>query len=100
MSDRPEIGAFQERLHQTFRMSLGASNVLDLELVEVRDLGRRKHNDGSELSCFALTFRAPTRAAAPQAVYRVEHDTLGVLEIFLVPIGPDEIGMRYEAVFN
>jgi hypothetical protein len=100
MNERPDIGAFQERLNQSFRAHLGADNWLDLELVEVRELGRRRNTDGSDLSCFALTFRAPTRSAAPQATYRVEHDTLGTLEIFLVPIGPDAVGMRYEAIFN
>jgi hypothetical protein len=35
----------------------------------------------------------------PQATYPVEHDELGRMEIFLVPIGPDGSGMRYEAVF-
>lgn len=100
MTTRPEVGAFQERLNQKFRMGLGAGNALELELIGVRDLGRRRTSDGSELSCFALTFRAPTRSAAPQAIYNVEHDTLGALEIFLVPIGPDALGMRYEAIFN
>lgn len=36
----------------------------------------------------------------PQATYRIENANLGVLEVFLVPIGPDESGMRYEATFN
>jgi len=100
MTTRPEVGAFQERLKQKFRMGLGAGNSLDLELIEVRDLGRRRNSAGSELSCYALVFRAPTRSAAPQASYRLEHDTLGALELFLVPIGPDAVGMRYEAIFN
>lgn len=100
MNERPAIGAFQACLQQKFRMGLGAGNSLDLELIEVRDLGRRRHSDGSQLTCYALIFRAPTRAAAPQATYQVQHDTLGRLEIFLVPIGADEVGMRYEAIFN
>jgi hypothetical protein len=37
----------------------------------------------------------------PQQVQELEHDELGHLAIFLVPIGSDENGrMRYEAVFN
>jgi hypothetical protein len=30
----------------------------------------------------------------------VRHAQLGAMEIFLVPIGPDEGGMRYEAIFT
>ena len=33
-------------------------------------------------------------------MYRVEHEDIGSFEIFLVPIGPDEKGMKYEAVFT
>jgi hypothetical protein len=35
----------------------------------------------------------------PQHIYALEHTSLGKLELFLVPIGPDERGMRYQAVF-
>ena len=30
----------------------------------------------------------------------VEHQDLATMEIFLVPLGPEGQGMRYEAVFN
>jgi hypothetical protein len=36
----------------------------------------------------------------PQAIYQLEHDRMGTMDIFLVPIGPDGQGMGYEAVFN
>jgi hypothetical protein len=36
----------------------------------------------------------------PQAIYAMRHPTLGALDVFLVPIGPDAVGMRYQAVFN
>ncbi|MFQ6028489.1 MAG: hypothetical protein ACE5Q6_13435 [Dehalococcoidia bacterium] len=35
-----------------------------------------------------------------QGIRRVEHKQMGGLDIFLVAIGPDEHGMRYEAVFS
>ncbi len=50
---------------------------------------------------FSLIFRSPgERRHAPQQIYTVRHPELGEIEIFLVPIGPDERGMRYEAVFT
>jgi hypothetical protein len=33
-------------------------------------------------------------------VYGVEHDRLGTFDLFLVPVGADETGVSYEAVFN
>jgi hypothetical protein len=41
----------------------------------------------------------------PQDTYRLEHERFGVLEVFIVPVGPatpDEAAsaMRYEAVFS
>jgi hypothetical protein len=35
-----------------------------------------------------------------QRTYEVEHQDMGLFALFLVPIGPDDEGMRYEAVFN
>jgi hypothetical protein len=37
---------------------------------------------------------------APQGIYRLELPERGHAELFVVPIGPDGDGMRYEAVFN
>jgi hypothetical protein len=45
-------------------------------------------------------FRGPQDVSLPQRIYRVEHAGIGAFEIFLVPIGPDEGGHRYEAVFT
>lgn len=100
MSDRLDVAEFQQRLGQEFRLDLGGGNELRLELATVRDLGRRADPSG-ELSTYALVFRSPgERRHAPQGTYRLTHAGLGTLEIFLVPIGPDPVGMRYEAVFN
>jgi hypothetical protein len=30
----------------------------------------------------------------------MEHAAIGTFELFLVPIGPDREGMRYEAIFT
>jgi len=35
-----------------------------------------------------------------QGTYPIIHPEKGELEVFLVPLGPDEKGMKYEAVFN
>ncbi len=49
---------------------------------------------------FSAVFRGPAEPQLAQGIYTLDNETLGRLEIFLVPIGPDDEGMRYEAVFN
>ena len=73
------------------------------ELVEAeRAKGQQDESSGRER--FALVFHdraASTEAYLLQAMYTLEHDALGTLQLFIVPIGPDpdRQGMRYEAVF-
>ena len=55
--------------------------------------------DGGQRRQFSLVFRGPAGPVLPQATYRLDHAELGELELFLVPIGPDAGGMRYEAAF-
>ena len=49
---------------------------------------------------FSLVFLAKDPRVLPQRLYRMEHDDLGVLEIFLVPIAKDAQGVSYQATFN
>jgi len=49
---------------------------------------------------FSLIFLAKDPRVLPQRLYRLEHDGMGTLSIFLVPVGKDASGVRYQAVFN
>jgi hypothetical protein len=49
---------------------------------------------------FNLVFRGPLSPLLPQRTYRLANELLGELDLFLVPLGPDAEGQRYEAVFN
>jgi hypothetical protein len=50
---------------------------------------------------FSLWFSGPEDAPLPQGVYRLEHDALGPLELFIVPRQPGADRLpRYEALFN
>jgi hypothetical protein len=49
---------------------------------------------------FSLVFRGPRGLRAPQRIYHLEHETLGELDVFLVPIQPDALGPCFEAAFN
>jgi hypothetical protein len=49
---------------------------------------------------FSLLFHAEPGAAAPQQIFELRHPALGSFSLFLVPLGPDDQGMRYEAVIG
>jgi hypothetical protein len=110
MLDKLTSADFAPHLHETFQLSLGPwgqphdpaahGALLALELVEVEDLGVERAADVPRGRPFSLIFRQPAGAHLPQRIYSIEHPTLGRLDIFLVPIGPDQGGMRYQAVFN
>jgi hypothetical protein len=94
------VAAFAACLLQEFRLLIGADQTLVLELAEVEDRGHRPTAEGT-LSTYSLVFRSPGEMRhVPQGTYRLEHATLGALDVFLVPIGPLGGGMRYQAVFN
>ena len=48
----------------------------------------------------SLVWRGPVDKVLDQGTYTVSHPDIGDLQLFLVTIGPDEHGMRYEAVFT
>ena len=88
------VGTFSGHLGNSFRVHPDESSTLDLELVSATEL-----NEGSERP-FSIVFRSPKDALLPQRIYRMEHAEIGEFEIFLVPIGPDDEGLLYEAIFN
>lgn len=88
---------FVSRLGETFRV--GEPGV-DLVLAEARDLSMSGGSPGLRRAPFSLLFRGPTQPLLAQRIWALANEALGPLEIFLVPIGPDADGMRYEAIFN
>jgi hypothetical protein len=88
---------FAPHVGSTFTLPL-SDGVLALELVAVDDLPAPSP---APRAPFALRFRTPGVAGhVPQQIYALAHPVLGTLEIFLVPLGADAGGMRYEAVFG
>ena len=68
--------------------------------VEVRKLPAAAGQPPRSREPFSLLFRGPLDVVLPQRIYPLEHPDMGRFELFLVPIGPDAEGMRYEAVFS
>jgi hypothetical protein len=49
---------------------------------------------------FALTLRGPRSQPFGQGIYPLLHPEHGRLNLFMVPIGPDSVGLCYEITFN
>jgi len=48
---------------------------------------------------FSLIFQGPVDPVLPQAIYGLDHDDLGHLDVFIVPVGKTDTSTRYQAVF-
>ncbi len=90
---------FTPYLHQCFHIRLNDSEPIELELVSVSELGAAGH--AGDRRPFALQFLGPVSTQyLTQGTFALEHEQLGTLEIFIVPLGPENQRMRYEAIFN
>jgi hypothetical protein len=49
---------------------------------------------------FALMFLGSNPFILPQRLYKFDLDGIGLVDIFLVPVGKNEQGVSYQAVFN
>lgn len=91
---------FDPHVGDEFQLDVDGDQTLPLELVSSHPLSSDTVESATRTP-FSLIFRSPgEQRHAPQRIYTVRHPELGAMEIFLVPIGPDEGGMRYEAVFT
>jgi hypothetical protein len=92
---------FDGRVGEPFEVSVGDGPAVSMELVDASvgtELGG-PGPDGEERLQFSLVFQGPATQLLPQGTYRLAHAELGELELFLVPIGRDADGTRYEAAF-
>ena len=84
-------------MNQWFELS-GATPSFSLELITAEPLGGEARS-GHNRQPFHLIFRGPPSSPLPQRIYALKHGAFG-LEIFLVPIGPDDRGLCYQAIFS
>ena len=93
------VAAFEAQQGTPFRIDYGSGAPLEVVLHQVR---RHEPHPGPRAEPFSAYFLGPKSPILRQRIFKVEHDQMGTLELFLVPIGPDPRagGMIYEAVFN
>ena len=98
MLESLDVTSFAGRIGEPFHIVMDDATMLTTRLMEVTPAVTPARAHGR--TPFSLVFRSPPGAPLPQRIYRIHHDELGALDLFLVPIGPDADGMRYEAVFS
>ena len=89
------IDDFTPHLDGVFEITT-AGGAVPLKLVKVDPAG----DSGRAGGAFSLIFVAQKGPWLQQAVYPVKHPVLGIMEIFLVPVGPTQGGNGYQAVFT
>ena len=92
---------FADRVGEEFRVRVpdGHSLTLVLSEVEARTQAVTAHPEGTAPRQFSLIFHGPSAPQLSQGTWVLDHDEIGELALFLVPLGPDAEGPRYEAAF-
>ncbi|MCU0497989.1 MAG: hypothetical protein MUF87_11620 [Anaerolineae bacterium] len=91
---------FEPYLDQIFELHYNPQEApLTLTLTKVKSWGPE---DRQPRQAFTLTFQSTITAYLPQATYHYQHPdpAIGALELFTVPIGPNQAGMEYEVIFT
>jgi hypothetical protein len=86
---------FAEALGSTFVIKSADGRTLDLELKEVSEIRERPHQQS-----FSIVFLVPESFTVEQGLYDIEHESLGGMQLFIVPVGMNDSRMMLEAVFN
>lgn len=90
---------FADKLGAIFAVSEPEVPAIPLTLMEAERLPARSAPPGVRPP-FSLIFLGKDPRVLRQRLYRLEHNEMGVVTIFLVPVGKDAEGVSYQAVFN
>jgi len=86
---------FSQYINTKFQIKIDEQQMVELELTDVS--GLKLYPKQEE---FAVTFCGPPDMFLGQGSRSFAHEQMGEFELFLVPIGKDERGFNYQAVFN
>ena len=92
---------FRPHIGDAFRLELEGGE-LHLELVEVEEGGSEASSSARAAGLrtpFSIVLRGPHDPLLPQGTYSVMQEAIGAFPRFIVPIGQDELGTQYQAIF-
>jgi hypothetical protein len=93
------LATFTPLVGQQFQVLVDDGVTIGVVLVEATEPPLDREPSGARMP-FSIVFRGPLDPLLPQRIYGLSHDDLGSFDLFIVPIGQDEEGTRYEAVFT
>ena len=99
MSEFQTQEEFRKHLNTPFRVQVNAPKPIDLTLVAVESRPIEA-NEEQGMERFSVFFMGSPEFLLPQSIYRVAHPQMGEFDIFLVAVGKETEGYRYEAVYN
>ena len=95
MLDSLKRTTFAKHINSEFQVHDPADQSFALKLIQV--VPRTKT---AQFEAFSLLFHGPSAHFMPQGIHKIKHTQLGEIDLFLVPVGKNENGFEYEAVFN
>ncbi|HEV8428365.1 MAG TPA: hypothetical protein VGQ41_10735 [Pyrinomonadaceae bacterium] len=99
MSIKQSEAEFTKNLNTKFRINVDTPQPIELTLIDVtpRHIGP---NEEPGMERFSAVFMGPREIFLPQQTYSVTHPDMGDFDIFLVALGQEPEGFKYEAVYN
>lgn len=89
---------FADRVGEVFEVPDAGFDLVLAEATESTESGG-PGPEGRTRNQFSLVFTGPLDPALTQGIVRLVHADLGEQHLFLVPLGPQDDAMRYEAAF-
>ena len=99
MSEWQTEEEFRQHLNTQFRVLIDTPTPIDLTLVEVESRPSEAHEEAG-MERFSVFFKSPLQFLLTQSTHRLAHPQMGEFDVFLVPIGQEPDGFRYEAIYN
>ena len=96
MLDHLTLDTFTRQVNTEFRIESDTGRV-SVKLIEAT---ASTPDQSLAQDCFSVIFHGPAERPLEQGTYPMEHAALGRFALFVVPVGRDEQGYYYQAVFN
>ena len=90
---------FENIDNKIFEVSFNPEQMTTCELIEINSINSQTLEQGQK-EAFSLIFQTSGDTIFEQDTYMVKNSEFDETPLFLVPIGADEKGVRYEAVFT
>jgi hypothetical protein len=101
--DELTVDDFKSAVGSRFSLGEGDGPNVELEIAGAEahtpDADAAAKDESGKRTPFSVDLRGPLEPILPQQIYSLVHADLGTLEIFIVPVGVDAAGTRYEAIF-